>query len=312
MKSSATESHDALITTADHGILFEKCLESVRSQVGMTFSQVVIVDDSRHRPLCVEPLPNEIIMSGARCGQSAAINLGLRKATGHYVHLMDGDDQWAECKLRRVASAFSEHAVDVVSHNLTYFTFADGRELGTVRTGPSQSGPRSNIGPTSAMSFRRSALQSIGPIPESIQICSDQYLISLTNILGLRRIYLAESLGRYVLHGKNGFTGELTPDRLARRLAAFHSIRDSLSAIIGEDRFSGNRNDGMVRHAVRHMDREITRLIVQREKSVAGLIRALLDRAQNQNPIDTLYAATAELLSATRSAARKSQFRPNN
>ncbi len=164
-------------------------------------------------------------------GQAAAINLGVKMATGTLVCMLDADDWYYDTKvaavigaLERVPSASLIHhrqdVVNEVGHLVKTSPLHSSLSEGTVRDALLKYGGTHNAvvsASTSALSFPRPVLDDLMPIPEAFRTAADGYLITQA---ALRGPFAAvhKSLGCYRLHGGNSWnTVRLSPDTLKSR-----------------------------------------------------------------------------------------------
>lgn len=94
--------------------------QTVDSVLGQTYQNIelIVVDDgsSDGTRQILEQYGNKLLLleheQRANKGQSAAINLGLKKAVGHYVAILDSDDYWHPDKIK-IQVEFLEQNPDV-------------------------------------------------------------------------------------------------------------------------------------------------------------------------------------------------------
>ncbi len=82
-----------------------RALESVRTQAYPNL-EIIVVDDSSDDDLegALAPfrdLPITLLHHDIRQGAGAARNTGIKAARGHYIALLDSDDEWLPGKLDR-------------------------------------------------------------------------------------------------------------------------------------------------------------------------------------------------------------------
>jgi glycosyltransferase involved in cell wall biosynthesis len=175
-------------------------------------------------------------------GQASAFNYGFAQARGTVIALLDADDVWLPGKLARVRRAFEQNPeAGMVYHRLHWWDGA--QEAGDDRCFITVSGrvPESRaallkypMAATSCLAFRRTALEQLLPVPETLRSQADAYLTAL--IIFIAPVVAApEYLGKYRLHGANLFQAEGKPfsraqieHRMAMRAALLAEIHQWL------------------------------------------------------------------------------------
>ena len=244
-----------LITTYNYGRFIEEAIDSVLAQdYARERVQIVVVDDGS-----TDDTAERVKKYGERVeyfyqangGQASALNLGISKARGEIVALLDADDLFVAGKLTRVAEAFARDAsVGMVYHRLREWDMESGecRESsfplvsGDVYKEPEQFRlyyPH----PTSCLSFRRAALENLMPIPEKIRMLADGYPANLIPFL-TPIVALPEVLAVYRLHGKNCYFADekrLSPEVRKKRQREWRILIDCLREWIVKNGWSGRQ-----------------------------------------------------------------------
>ncbi len=144
-------------------------------------------------------------------GQASAFNFGIARARGEIVAFLDGDDYWLPGKLIRVAAEFERHPeAGMVYHNLFYKRDQTPDQLlESPLAGASGflSGTRKGLlsydfYPTATLAFRRSVLQRLLPVPESLVVQADAHL-SACVIFIAPIVYIDQPLTVYRVHAGN-------------------------------------------------------------------------------------------------------------
>jgi glycosyltransferase involved in cell wall biosynthesis len=158
-------------------------------------------------------------------GQASAFNFGLQRATGKYVALLDADDYWLPGKLSRVVEEF-ERKPEV---GMVYHAYCEWNALkGLYREGqlPLVSGflpadpdelLKYVLYPTSFLSFRRSVIDLLLPIPESLTIQADGFLSALA-VFVAPIVAIPDRLAVYRIHSTNLFADGGKSDSRRREL----------------------------------------------------------------------------------------------
>jgi glycosyltransferase involved in cell wall biosynthesis len=203
-----------LTTTYNYGHFLEEAIDSVLSQdFPQERVQIVVVDDGS-----TDDTPERVKKYGARIdyfyrangGQASALNLGISKARGEILALLDADDLFLPGKLRQIAEAFAQNpSVGMVYHRLQEWHTQSGERRES--NFPLVSGDAHKVPeqfrtyyshPTSCISFRRTSLERLLPIPEKIRMLADGYPANLIPFL-TPIMALPEVLVVYRLHGRN-------------------------------------------------------------------------------------------------------------
>jgi glycosyltransferase involved in cell wall biosynthesis len=205
-----------VITTYNYGRYVEQAIDSVVSQdFPQEQVQIVVVDDGS-----TDDTAERVKKYGARVeyfrqaneGQASALNLGISKARGEILALLDADDLFLPGKLARVAEAFERNpAVGMVYHPMQEWHMQSGERRDSKH--PLVSGDVHKEldrfffyipHPTSCVAFRRKCLHPLLPIPEEIRMLADGYLVTLFPFVS-PILALPEVLVVYRIHGANQY-----------------------------------------------------------------------------------------------------------
>src|SRR3954470_12436111 len=96
---ASSPSFSVVVPTYDRPELLSAALESVRTQTIDDFECIVVDDCSPTPPVVPDDPRFRVVRTARNSGPSAAVNLGLREATGTYVIRLDDDDVFAEDRL---------------------------------------------------------------------------------------------------------------------------------------------------------------------------------------------------------------------
>ena len=123
-----------LIDTYNCGRFIEQAIESVLSQdYALEQVEILVVDDGS-----TDDTAERVKKYGAKIrylrkengGQASALNLGFAESRGEIVAILDGDDWWAQGKLRTVLKALEENPqMAAVGHG--YHEFQETQEVRT-------------------------------------------------------------------------------------------------------------------------------------------------------------------------------------
>src|SRR5262249_55931207 len=145
-------------------------------------------------------------------GQASALNFGFAHAHGEIVCLLDADDFFAPAKLARIAEAFQrDPSLGLAYHRAKEWkaqTDHSSDDLFAPVSGDLRQHPERftlyTPQPTTCVAFRRSVLAPLLPIPESIRMNADCFLVALVPFLA-PVLAIPEFLSVYRIHGRNSF-----------------------------------------------------------------------------------------------------------
>ncbi len=205
-----------LITTYNYAKFIEQAIDSVLSQdYPLERIQIVVVDDGS-----TDDTSQRVKKYGSSIeyflkqngGQASALNFGLAKASGEIVALLDADDMFVPSKLASIAEAFQKNpTIGMVYHQMFEWDVQSNerRALNTpLISGDLRASPQQYltyfVQPASCTSFRRNTLNSLLPIPDSIRMLADAYLVILVPLVS-PILALPEPLTIYRIHGSNSY-----------------------------------------------------------------------------------------------------------
>ncbi|HEX4871824.1 MAG TPA: glycosyltransferase family A protein [Nevskiaceae bacterium] len=212
-----------LISCYNYERFVAEAIESVLAQDHPAAQILVIDDGSRDGSAALVQQrfgdrPGLSLIRRENRGQLAGFVEGARRAEGEVLCLLDADDRWQPDYLARLAAIYqSRPRVDFVYTNLRYFGEREGlfrpagepsRELGlSILLGAFA--PRWQASATSALSLRLPLAQRVLEIPDRYwsewRTRADDWLAAGADILGARKVYLAEALVAYRVHGANAW-----------------------------------------------------------------------------------------------------------
>ena len=205
-----------IVTNYNYSHFLTQSIESVLGQTYQNFELIVVDDGSTDdSPQIIESYKSQIRpIFQKNAGQGAAINAGIKEASGEIVCLLDADDIFEATKLQDIVSSFESHPTWVqIAHTHTLIDeqgSSIGRSHKTLSSG--------NVRPllmqwgkygwtsTSGLSFRAPVLRQVLPVPPKPNkheiTCVDTYLTATVPFCGDVG-YIKKPLMRYRLHGKN-------------------------------------------------------------------------------------------------------------
>ncbi|MDJ0593517.1 MAG: glycosyltransferase [Pleurocapsa sp. MO_226.B13] len=200
-----------IICNYNYGRFISQAIDSVLNQTYKNFELIVVDDGSTDNSRqVIESYNTQIIaLFQKNAGQGAAFNTGIAEAKGELICFLDSDDYYREDKLEKVVAEFTEHPEWVqISHGRTSVD-REGNIIGKDPTFFSEG----DVTPlllkwgryawaiTSALCYRRSVINKILPIPQSIR-AADTYLTAAVPFYGEVGC-INEPLMFYRKHGNN-------------------------------------------------------------------------------------------------------------
>lgn len=123
--------------------------------------------------------------SGPDGGQAAAINTGWRRAGGEVLAWLNSDDFYLPGTLLEIGEAFARHREADLIYGLTQRVDADGNPMGTVGSAFQWRTLlySHQVIPQPSAFFRRSAVDAVGPLDESLHYSMDyDFFLRLTRL----------------------------------------------------------------------------------------------------------------------------------
>jgi glycosyltransferase involved in cell wall biosynthesis len=216
-----------LVASWNYGRYIGAALESARQQ-SYEALEVVVVDDGSSDDSCavVQGIADRdarirlIRQENGGCG--SALNRAFAASRGVIISFLDADDLWEPEKLERIVDAFREapdcglvthplKIIDAQGHGRGEFQCVDGgllgEEIATLRMG--------HLMPVSSgLSFRRTVLESVMPIPEERFRSAADHAVAYAAATLTRTVRVSELLASYRVHGENLTGTTMTAERL--------------------------------------------------------------------------------------------------
>ena len=258
-----------LVDTYNSAHFIEEAIDSILAQeFPPEQMEIIVVDDGS-----TDDTADRISKYGQRVqylykpngGQASALNLGISRAAGEIIAFLDGDDYWLPGKLQSVLSEFEKNPeTGMVYHNFFYKREpAQNLEPANDLAGFSGFLPDNRNGllnydlyPTATLAFRRSVLQKLWPIPDSLVVQADAHLSACVVFIAPIR-YVAQYLTVYRVHAGNlwnwggntpsdvnVFEGDQTARaRMMRRVITTREIGVGVGHWLEKNGFDVNRPD---------------------------------------------------------------------
>ena len=221
-----------LIDTYNHEKFIEQAITSVLEQsISPADFEILVVDDGstdRTPELIKKFAPRVTYLPKKNGGQASAFNFGIPQCRGEIIAFLDGDDWWEPSKLSTVLSEFESHPeIGAVGHGI-FEVDEKGNQL--YRNVPNRPYScylrnleeaqqflelRSFLG-TSRFAVRRSVIDRILPVPESLLVEADEFLFTLAIALS-GCIVLDRPLTSYRYHAGNQFQFSVRDNRRRER-----------------------------------------------------------------------------------------------
>jgi glycosyltransferase involved in cell wall biosynthesis len=115
---------------------FPDCLRSLRSQGSVVVEHLVVDDGSTDGTIELATAAGATVIDGERLGLYAAMNLGLSRATGEYVGVLNGDDYLFDGALSTLIQAMRTEGKAWSIGGLAWVD-GSGKAIGTIAAPPS-------------------------------------------------------------------------------------------------------------------------------------------------------------------------------
>jgi glycosyltransferase involved in cell wall biosynthesis len=209
-----------IISSYNYGRFLGKAIDSALEQTYQHKEVIVVDDGSTDDSLQIIEGYGAAIKAifKQNGGQASAFNAGFKISKGDVIIFLDSDDILLSSALEKAIRCFDRPEI-VKVHWPLWKINANGEKTGeidptdtlavgdlldqAIKYGPNYCGGPPNSPPTSGISWARSYLEQIFPIPEAeYKTCTDQYLLVLAPVYGQLRS-LSEPHGLYRIHGDN-------------------------------------------------------------------------------------------------------------
>ncbi|HKW64035.1 MAG TPA: glycosyltransferase, partial [Candidatus Acidoferrum sp.] len=205
-----------VIDAYNYGRYVEEAVSSVLTQdFPLEEREILVVDDGSIDDTAarLRKFGNAIrYLYKANGGQASAFNYGFSNAGGEVIALLDADDVWLPQKLARLREAFEENPDAGMAYHRLYWwdgentTEPDGSFIPISGRVPESRTAllQYPIASTSCLAFRRTAVEKLLPVPETLRSQADAFLTALV-IFVTQVLAVDDYLGKYRLHATNLF-----------------------------------------------------------------------------------------------------------
>ena len=204
-----------IISNYNYGKFLKQSIDSVLQQSYSDF-EIIIVDDGSQddsRSIINKYSDSRLtpVFKG-NGGQASAFNIGFEQAKGKIVAFLDSDDWWKPNKLETIVKwhallhgqySVLQHGLDVWHQGQT-FPYKNILPVGDCFSEMQRTGNIDYFVPTSGLVFSKETLCRIFPLPLSLKICADAYIMRTAFIYG-PVISIPQSLGFYRKHSNSVF-----------------------------------------------------------------------------------------------------------
>jgi glycosyltransferase involved in cell wall biosynthesis len=217
----------SIITAAYNHVQFiRQSVESVLNQTYKDFEHIVVDDGSTDGTAeILKTFGNRIkYIRQENRGTHAALNTGIREASGQYIAILDSDDAWLPHKLERQVSAFEQFPETGLVYSQAYIIDSEGKKEERVLGEPLdpecafETLLRYNPIPALTAVIKRDCINKLGGFSETFTALSDWELwIRIST--GWPIVFIPEPLAFYRDHGRNTTyrlleSGQLDRERL--------------------------------------------------------------------------------------------------
>jgi len=234
-----------IICTYNYSHFIEEAVESVLNQTLLSDDIEIIVIDDGSTDDTVERLKKykdriKYIYKD-NGGPTESLNIGIEKATGKIISLLDADDSWHPDKLKEVVSEFKKlDSIDVVYH---YITAVDkNNKIIMLEPDPKDKkapyfkkyqlddylkGKLCYSPPTSAVSIKTECLKKLYPLPTEgylLRMNADVYIRNILPLYAREFALVKKHLSNYRIHSDNIWASGSLIKKTEREIALYKLI----------------------------------------------------------------------------------------
>ena len=233
----------SVITAAYNHVHFvRQSVESVLNQTYRDFEHIVVDDGSSDGTAEVLKTFGDRIkyIRQENRGVHAAINAGIRQATGEYIAILDSDDAWLPHKLERQIPVLDESTKAAAVYSRAYIIDADGKTKDRDNLQGDALNPETAFDdllrhdpiPILTAVIKRSCIDEVGGFSETLNAISDWDLwIRISTRWPI--VFIPEPLALYRIHGHNSFislneSGQVNRERLLMLRDTIHALSENI------------------------------------------------------------------------------------
>jgi glycosyltransferase involved in cell wall biosynthesis len=211
-KTEAEPLVSILIVNYNYGRFIAAAIESALSQTYRNV-EVIVVDDGsidNSREVIDRYTGRLRAIYKKNGGQPAATNTAFAACTGDIICLLDSDDYFRADKIGKIVACYQQNEGALYVFHPVQRIDINGADIGIKEPMDGSRWLDRKVKkfmapPTTGLTFRRSAWNMIGPMPEQLSTLGDNYFKFV--VMGLAcGYYLAEPLAVMRLHGDNAFS----------------------------------------------------------------------------------------------------------
>jgi glycosyltransferase involved in cell wall biosynthesis len=228
-----------LVSVLINNYNYDRYLQTaIESALHQTYSrcEILVVDDGStddSRQIIKSYGDRVIPILKTNGGQASALNAGFAASRGDLICLLDSDDVWLSTKVEQVVAALKAHPeAAVVYHRVQTVNQTEQRRgkpwppypviRGTIAEQVMRTGGWWPFPPSTGLSFTRSFLNQVLPIPElEYRLCADTYLADLAPFFG-EVVGIEDALSLFRIHDANNWSN---PVEVQRRSLQSHELR---------------------------------------------------------------------------------------
>lgn len=208
-----------LINNYNYGHFLGEAIDSVLNQT-YPYIEIVVVDDGstdNSREIISSYQEKIISVLKENGGQASAFNAGFAASRGDIIFMLDSDDIFLPEKVAEVVNIFEQYQdigwcfnrlrfVDAKTNTFIKLSSESGSRLCDFRADIKNDNTNFHAPATSGLSFKRSLLQMILPMPEARGITISDHYLKVTALALSKGYFLDKQLSFLRLHDNNNYT----------------------------------------------------------------------------------------------------------
>ncbi|MDH5722392.1 MAG: glycosyltransferase family 2 protein [Alphaproteobacteria bacterium] len=222
-----------IIPNYNYGRYLPHAIDSVLNQT-TPVDEIIVVDDGStdSSKSILESYGDKITaIFQPNAGQAAAFNVGVKKATGDIIFLLDADDLFHSDKIKTIKKLYADYPdIGWIFHELKHInddalkkSFKDAGTLDDTemeiidKISMMKNGKLDYYAPaTSGLSFRKIMIDFIFPLPTAESIYISDHYIKFLALSSAKGIHIKNELGIQLIHEDNLYTGKTDHFKKAR------------------------------------------------------------------------------------------------